>query len=80
MSEIHLRRRSLSEFLRYVAEKLRDGSMTPETAANVLEVKAATHATEGIDSYTIGTAGRCADPDCDGEAQHDGQHFQWIPE
>lgn len=23
---------------------------------------------------------RCADPDCDGSAGHDGPHFQWAPE
>ena len=28
----------------------------------------------------IRAAGRCADPDCDGEAGHDGPHFQWMPE
>ncbi len=22
----------------------------------------------------------CDDPDCDGEAGHDGPHFQWMPE
>ena len=23
---------------------------------------------------------RCMDPDCDGDAGHDGQHYQWVPE
>lgn len=23
---------------------------------------------------------RCGDPDCDGDAGHDGPHFQWVPE
>lgn len=51
---IGLIRRSTPEYLRWLAARLLDGSLSPEGVAFALEVKASLLETEGTDTYTFG--------------------------